>query len=97
MDCHRVLTQDTIMRRSVLALSSVALGLSSAGGQTERVGTAAEVPTWGWSWAYAPGPWGANQPVLTSGPGNQRCVSILLQAPNRWWMPHRRCDIVAAQ
>jgi hypothetical protein len=85
------------MRNFVLALSIMVLGLSPAAAQTRRVVTAPEVPTWGWYWAYTPAPWGANQPVLTYGPDNQRCVSILLQAPNRWWMPHRRCDIVGAQ
>ena len=85
------------MRNFVLALSIMGLGLTPAAAKTKRVVTAAEVPTGGLYWAYTPAPWGANQPVLTYGPGNQRCVSVLLQAPSRWWIPHKRCEIVAAQ
>jgi hypothetical protein len=85
------------MRSFILALSIVALGVGPTLAKTKRAVTVAEVPTWGFSWAYTPAPWGANQPVVTYGPGNQRCVSILLQTPSRWWVPQRRCAVVAAQ
>jgi hypothetical protein len=85
------------MRCFILAFSIVAVGLTPAAAKTKRVEKMADIPAWGLYWAYTPAPWGANQPVLTYGPGNQRCVSVLLQAPTRWWMPHRRCELVAAQ
>ena len=48
-------------------------------------------PIWGWPY-FPPVPEGAYAARVVYGPGNQRCVSQLVQLPNRWWRPIVTCE-----
>ena len=48
-------------------------------------------PIWGWPY-FPPVPEGAYFARVVYGPGNQRCVSQLIQLPNRWWRPVVTCE-----
>ena len=46
-----------------------------------------------WAWTYRPSiPDGSWASTVSYGPGNRRCVSHLVQLPNRWWRPVIWCE-----
>ena len=78
-----------------LSLVTAFSGSADADGyrRRARVQTEISVPAPFWTWTYrGPVPEGAYFATVSYGPGNQRCVSQLVQLPNRWWRPVIKCE-----
>ena len=86
--------QVPMLAMSVLLIAALSVNVDAKSHKRAAM-TPTEIsgPTPFWTWTYrAPVPEGAYVATVSYGPGNQRCVSQLVQLPNRWWRPLIKCE-----